>query len=295
MDLSIVIVNFKTPKLCENCIDSIRETMGGSNYTYEVILVDNHSDDGQFARLKKLDCDNVHVYETECNGGFGYGNNYGVQRSCGRLLFFLNSDTLLYPDVLPRMIRAMEQDNSIGAMSCLMVDGNNDSLVVGHAFENTKTLFMQTIIKPITPAFIQKRRGERFSNQSGDALREVDWVSGAGLLISRVLFDAIGGWNEQFFMYMEDEELCYRVHQKGHKCVIFHEKGIQHLVGKSGGSAFSSYERYKSKIIYFRLTDSEHFGVNRILLFIQAKHYMRHLSKKERNNVIRRLKEFCNE
>lgn len=290
MDLSIIIVNYKTPKLCENCIKSICNTLDGVAIDYEVVLVDNNSGDNSFSILKKLNGENIRVIETEKNGGFGYGNNRGAEIAKGDLYFFLNSDTILYESVLLRMIDQMKSDSSIGVMGCLMVDGQDRALVTAHSFENTRSLFIQTIIKPFIPKFIKKTRGSIFLD-SHTGMTECDWVSGAAMLMRRTVFEEVGGWNEKYFLYMEDEELCYRIRSKGYKVILYPEVGLQHLVSMSGGSAFSAYQRYKSKMIYYHDTDLNHYRINRMLLLLQARQYMKNLPNGEKKDVISKLKE----
>lgn len=292
MDLSIIIVNYKTSELTKGAVSSVHSVMKDSEYEYEIIVVDNASDDNSYAELCTIADRNTKVYETPKNGGFGYGNNYGVKYAKGEYLFFLNSDTILQRQVLLNMLSCIKKDSSIGAMTCWMKDGDNNWLVTGHSFENVKTLFWQTIVKPLLPRKFYIQRNNHTVLKK-DEIVDCDWISGAGMLIPYNVFKTVNGWNELFFMYMEDEDLCYRIHQLGKRIVIFPSYGIQHLVGASGGSAFAAYERYKSKMLYFQLTQAKHQWLIQELLFFQANRYMRGLSKKERNIVIDKLKLFA--
>ena len=289
MDISIIIVNYRTADLCVNCVSSIKRVFESQDTTYEVILIDNASEDGSFEKLKYLEGDNIHVYATPYNGGFGYGNNRGVEFSSGEYLFFLNSDTVLYPDTIVDMWHYAKNNPEVGAIGCLMHDGGNNPLVTAHAFENTKTLFVQTIIKPLLPSIIKGKRANRFiSNLVG--IRDCDWISGAGLLLPKNVFNNIGGWNEKYFLYMEDEELCYRIHNAGYRVVLLPQFGLKHFVSMSGGSPFSAYERYKSKLMYFHDVNKKNYSFNRCILFIQARQYMRGMSHNERNKVMSKLR-----
>lgn len=288
IELSVIIVNFRTLNLTTDCVKSVQAALQ-DKLQYEIIIVDNFSEDDSFIHLCELECEEIHVIETERNGGFGYGNNRGVEIAKGKYLFFLNSDTILFPEVLPNMIQKMRSDQTIGIMSCGMVDGDKHSLIVAHSFETQKSLFIQTIIKPLTPRILQKIYRRKVAETSG--LYEADWVSGAALLISSDVFTKAGGWNEKYFMYMEDEELCYRVKEMGMKVVLYPDIGLIHLVGSSGGSAFSAYQRYKSKLIYYSFVYKKDRFLIRILLYIQAWSYMKRVSIKDKLEVIRKLKE----
>lgn len=147
--VSVIIVNYRTYNLTVAAINAVHRVLKG--YSYELIVIDNHSNDESYDRLLALTDANTHIYKTPKNGGFGYGNNYGVCRSSGKYLFFLNSDTILYDHVLIDMIEYMKSHTEIGVMSCLMENGDGAPLVISHRFETLKTLFLQTIIKPIVP------------------------------------------------------------------------------------------------------------------------------------------------
>lgn len=295
IDVSIIVVNFRTYGFTKNTVNSAYEVMKNSNYTYEIIVVDNFSQDGSFEKLQILENDNIKVFETDKNGGFGYGNNYGVEKSEGRYLFFLNSDTILYSDILPEMLFYMDRNKNVGALSCLMEDGKYVPLVVGHSFENARTLFVQTIIKPLIPMWLKKRRGERSHVAMKGCVAEYDWVSGAAILIPRKVFNKVGGWNKVFFLYMEDEELCYRIRQAGYRIQVYPKVGLQHFVGKSGGSAFVAYEKYKSEIIYFKMTMKRNSWFINQLLYIQAWQYMRKIDRKTKRKVIKKLRSIADE
>lgn len=290
--VSVIIVNYRTKTLTEDCVRSVCRAMGGLTLRYEIIVVDNGSADGSYEFLCRLSSPNVKVIRSEKNGGFGYGNNLGVRHACGEYLFFLNSDTILYFDVISEMCGLMETMPEVGVMSCLMDDAEHIPLQVAHPYENLKTVFLQTVVKPLMPQRLYRRwRTGRAASNTGRQISEGGWVSGAAMLIPRELFLEAGGWNEDFFMYMEDEELCHRIQRLGRKVVVYQKLGLQHLVGKSGGSAFSAYQRYKSKFLYFRLTCPKGRLLLRPLLYLQARQYMKNLSRDERRKVIEQLKE----
>ena len=291
IDVSIIIVNFRTPQLTINCVQSIRQVMKESPYQYEIIVVDNCSGDDSVQQMQFLSDENTKIVETDRNGGFAYGNNWGVRCSQGEYLFFLNSDTLLYPDTLSEMITYMKNNREIGVMSCYMEDGDKAPLVISHSFENTKSLFMQTFVKPFIPTFVKRIRAERYQKNLDNAVFDCDWVSGAAMLIHKEVFAKIGGWDEKFFMYMEDEELCFCVHQLNLRVCVYPKMGLQHLIGKSGGSAFVAYEKHKSGILYFRRHQKGNFKIQRKLILLQARQYMKGLPSKTKKEVLKKLKE----
>lgn len=294
IDISIIIVNYRTSELTIGCVESIEKVLKDESIKYEIIIVDNHSEDGSIEKLKGLEKKYIKIIETPYNGGFGYGNNYGVSEATGKYLFFLNSDTILYPAILCEMYRNIVHSADTGVISCLMEDGDRNPLVVAHSFENKKSLFIQTIVKPLVPEFIKKYRGKRNHKSYGGKIVECDWVSGAAMLMPKDLFLNVGGWNEKFFMYMEDEELCYRIKKSGYKVKLFPKIGLQHFVGKSGGSSFVAYEKYKSAKIYFDMMQQKTSKFINVLIYIQAWNYMKGIQWRQRKNTIKKLKEFKN-
>lgn len=295
IDISIIIVNYRTYELTRDAVYAVHKVMKSGNYEYEVIIVDNFSEDGSYEKLKMLNDDSTHIIQTSKNGGFGYGNNIGVEESSGKYLFFLNSDTILYPDVLLEMIEYMEHNEEVGMLSCLMEDENNIPLVSGHPFENARTLFLQTIVKPLVPIWIQKKRGQRFHYGMSNKVIECDWVCGAAMLTPRKVFDEVGGWSKAFFMYMEDEELCQRIHKAGHSVQVYPKLGLKHMVGKSGGSDFVAYEKYKSVKTYFKITTGKDRWYINLLIYIQAWQYMSKLDRVTKKSVISKLRRYTYE
>lgn len=289
MDLSIIIINYRTFNLTRDCIKSVHEKLEDENLNYEIIVVDNDSQDGSYEQLLNLEDNKTFVYKTEKNGGFGYGNNYGVNNSRGEFLLFLNSDTLVYNNVFKQMMDYIKKHNDFGALTCLMDDGNKIPLVVGHPFETKKTLFIQTFIKPLVPDFIKKTRA-KYNHSLINDVTVCDWISGSCLLMKKDLFLSVGGWNETFFMYMEDEYLCKSISNRGYKIGIYPLLGIQHLVGKSGGSYFSIYQKYRSEILYFCQTYGYRSKLIGIMIYLQAFFSLKNHSIKRKITLIQELR-----
>ncbi len=285
--VSVIIVNYKTYDLTNAAIKAVHRVL--RNYNYEIIVIDNCSKDYSYEKLLKLSDANTHIFETPKNGGFGYGNNYGVAQSQGEYLFFLNSDTILYENVLPEMLACIEQQKGIGVMSCLMEDGNGNPLIISHKFESLRTLLLQTLVKPLVPQKMQNVRAKINHQSFSGEISECDWVSGAAMLIPRTVFLKVGGWNEQFFMYMEDEELCYKIHESGYKITVYPKLGLKHLVGKSGGSVFVAYEKHKSAKLYFRKVKGYSNPLINLLIYIQAWRYLKRNNYKTKLDVIKKL------
>lgn len=248
--VSIIIVNYKNWRLTAQCVESIREANIASSF--EIIVVDNHSEDGSYERLCELLSPENIVLESDANDGFSAGNNIGVASARGRYLFFLNNDTLLRSDVLDEMIAVLDNDESFGALTCRSIDGNGDYLNNGHSFPGLASLVKEVLVKPLVPpSILACLRNSRNLDESRSVTRH-DWISGSALLISAALFHAIGGWDERYFMYMEDVSLCQEVSGHDRFCGVYERLGFVHFHGDAVGSLRVIYEAGRSEIMYYR-------------------------------------------
>src|SRR5690606_6381167 len=125
MDLSILIVNYNKRELTLDALRSVYRSQ--TNYTFEVILIDNHSTDGSVEAIKE-EFPQVTIIENQENVGFAKANNQGIRRAAGRYILLLNSDTIIQPATLEIMLRFMDQHPNIGASGCKVVlpDGSLD-------------------------------------------------------------------------------------------------------------------------------------------------------------------------
>lgn len=290
-DVSIIIVNYKTPDLTISAVNAVRAAVKDT-IKYEVIVVDNYSPDNSFEKIANLRNENTIIIRTDYNGGFGYGNNVGANLAIGNYLFFLNSDTLMRDSVLEKMVHYLDANPDVGILSCQMVDGDNNPLVSGHAFESVSSLFIQTIVKPCIPLWVQNWRGRITHRKRKNVVFKADWVSGAALLIKKDIFHKVGGWSKDYFMYMEDEDLCLQVRNEGYDVCVYNEVGLTHLVGQSGGSEFVAEEKFKSAVKYFSKTHKGQLRFIKVLLFIQAWFYLKKLTVREKICFIKRISDF---
>jgi GT2 family glycosyltransferase len=227
MTISIIIVNYNTWQCLKNCLKSIKDKVTGIDY--EIIVVDNDSQDGSREMLRENFLD-VTLICSE-NRGFGAANNRGVQVAQGRNILFLNPDTLLINNAVKIMSDYLDAHSEVGACggNLYQADGttpvnscwNFYSDVTG-AFNLITATFALRTLHPKTHKY----------NRSKCPLR-VAWVSGANLMVRKSVLDQTGGFDEDFFMYCEDMELCYRIHQVGFLIMSLPDAKIIHLEGQS--------------------------------------------------------------
>ena len=246
MDLSIIIVNWNSIAFTRECLASISANVRGLDY--EVIVVDNASRDdirglcsGTFPSLK--------VVRSSENLGFAGGNNLGFEHSCGNRLLFLNPDTLILGDAIQSMISVLDSDADFGVVGCRLV--NRDSSLQASCVQPFPTILNQLL----TLDWIQRRwprwslLGIRSLSDNPDGVSEVEVVSGACLMVKREIFERLGGFSTEYFLYAEEADLCRRVGRAGWKVGHVGSAKVVHFGGessKSNGSAFSDVVMHES-------------------------------------------------
>lgn len=286
MLLSIIIVNYRTKNLTEQCIKSIMDSLKIKDY--EIIVVDNNSQDGSYEYLVSLESESVKIIQAPRNGGFAYGNNIGVSQAKGEYLFFINSDTILKGNLLEQMLYEFQYNSGLGALSCKTVNGEGSIIASGHGFSSVKTLFLQTLVKPYLPKKLYNYLISKSVNKNNRSrLSYCDWLCGAAILIKKGIFEESGRWNEEYFMYMEDEELCRKIKALGYKIAVYNSIGIVHFVKGSGSNSPQVlYEMMKSKLIYFKKYEKRYFKLIKLLLVKQAKQLSKNCDVKDKTRII---------
>ncbi|MEL7605871.1 MAG: glycosyltransferase family 2 protein [Sedimentibacter saalensis] len=251
MDLSIIIVNYNTRDLTNQTIDSIIKHT--ENIDYEIIVVDNSSDKNQQCRYKN---EQVIILPDIDNHGFGHACNVGAKAAKGELLLFLNSDTLINDSSLMKCVQYMKNNQNIGVLGAriLLRDGTLDHGCKRGFPTPSAAFYYYAGLDKKYPAS-RKFGAYRQTFLCETVTNEVDSVSGAFLMISKVLFENINGFDETFFMYGEDLDLCYRVKEKGYKVIYYPEAVIIHLKGQSGlhkSSKIVIYHFYNAMLLFYK-------------------------------------------
>lgn len=217
--LSIIIVNYNGKKFLKDCLDSVYDQLGA--LPAEVIIIDNDSKDGSCA-LIKTQYPQVLLIESKINHGFGKGNNEAVKQAKGAYVLLLNNDTILL-DPLPPLLDFIREDDSIGVLGINMLNAKKEYMPPGGNFPDVGNMFRFKKIFDNGKAF----QTGVFEKESYD----IDWLGGSFLLISKKLYDEIGGFDEDFFMYVEDVDFCKRIADKGLRRVFLPQFRYIHFVG----------------------------------------------------------------
>jgi len=254
VDVSVIIVNYKTKDLTQKCVESIFEKTFGLDF--EVIIVDNASNDGSFEYLSVYfkDYKNVRCVLSEKNLGFGLGNNLGFNVSSGKYLFCLNSDTILLNNAIKIMFDFMEKDENknVGVVGGQIFDENMN---LSHAFQKLPSICDLLLTKTFLYKLFRRQAHHILDWEvEKDKTKQMDvgYITGAQSFIRKSVIDKVGGYSKEFFMYYEDPELQYRIKKAGFRRVFIPQPKILHLNGRSYCADRSETE-LKSCIKYYEL------------------------------------------
>jgi O-antigen biosynthesis protein len=238
MTLSIIIVNFNVKDFLAQALRTITKSADYAKsrrpgFDYEIIVVDNASDDGSVEMLRSA-FSGVDVIENDKNVGFARANNAAIDRSRGEFLLLINPDTLVQEDTLDVMISAMEADPQIGMAGCKILNPDGSlQLACRRGFPTPWVAF--TKISGLSSLFPGTRLFGRYNVTYADPDErcDVDAISGSFMMVRRDVYERVGGLDETFFMYGEDLDWCYRIQQAGWKIVYIPDTQIIHYKGES--------------------------------------------------------------
>ncbi len=259
--LSIIIISYNTAKLTLDCIKSIFLDKGLKEIPFEIIVIDNNSHDESVQELKKLK-DKITLIENKDNTGFGKANNQGVKIAKGNYVLLLNSDTIILHSAISQSLDWLCSHPESSICTAQLLNKDKTIQASGGFFPNLANVLtwclslddlplINKIIKPIhphTPTFYTKDKFYLSDHRQ-------DWVTGAFLLTRKNLFDKVGGFDESYFMYGEEVELCYRIRKNTTNNQVWYLIGPQiiHLGGASATSRLDPIlNEYRGIISFFK-------------------------------------------
>jgi GT2 family glycosyltransferase len=234
VELSVIIASHNTCRLLADCLTSIASADPPAN-GYEVIVVDNASADGS-ADMVRREFPDVKLISNSKNLGFSAANNQGAAVAAGEYLLFLNSDTYVGRDALAAPLAYLRPNPQVGALTVRLVYANGQRDPDNHrGFPTPWTSFchfsgLDRLGKgwPLFDNYYQSYR-------DFCAIHEIDVAAGSYLLMPADLFHDLGGWDEEYFFYGEDIDLCYRIHEAGRTIVYYPPVEVRHYKGASSG------------------------------------------------------------
>lgn len=239
--LSVVIVNYNVKHFLRQCLQSVI----GSDYKdqLDIWVVDNNSSDGSIDMIRS-DCPGINLIANDENLGFSKANNQAIRQLDSDYTLILNPDTLLEEDTLSKCVSYLENNKDVGALGVKMIDGS------GNYLPESKRGFP----KPLNAIFKLSGLSRIFSKSSffnayymghlpDDKISDVDVLTGAFMMLRTGLLQEIGGFDEDYFMYGEDIELCYQVKRKNFRIIYFPGSTIVHFKGESTQKSSIRYIR----------------------------------------------------
>ncbi len=231
VDLSLIIVNYNVKEFLQKLLDSIKEA--SNNLNTEVIVVDNASTDGSVEVLRER-YSWVKLIDSKVNLGFGAANNLGLEISTGKYILLINPDTIVKEDTLDKMVEFFKNTPDAGMAGCKVLNPDGSlQLPCRRGFPGPWTSF--TKITGLSTLFPKSKLFARYNLTFLDENEtyEVDAISGAFMFFNREVYETIGGFDPEFFMYGEDLDLCYRTQKAGFKVYYYHDTQIIHYQGES--------------------------------------------------------------
>lgn len=231
MDLSVIIVNYNVKEFLQNLLHSIEKA--SANLSKEIIVVDNASDDGSVEVIREK-FPYVNLIENKINVGFGKANNQGLAVAKGKYILFINPDCIVSEDTLDKMISFFGGHSDCALAGCKILNSDGTlQLACRRSFPGPWTSF--TKVTGLSNLFPKSRIFARYNLTYLDENKtyEVDAVSGSFMMMRKTVYDNVGGFDEQFFMYGEDLDLCYRIQKAGHKVFYVHSTQVIHYKGES--------------------------------------------------------------
>ncbi len=253
-DLSVVIVSYHCRDDVLACVDSV--LTGVFDHTLEVLVVDNGSTDGTVAALQ-AEFGEVTVVEMGENAGFARANNRGIATSTGRHVLVLNPDTLVEAGALDLMIDWADDHPWAGVVAPGLVYPDGRDQQTARSFP-TPAAAVFGRRSPLTRWFPENRWSTQFlsgRDHQGDEPFRVDWVSGACMLVPRLVIDEAGAFDEDFFLYWEDADWCRRIADAGYQTWVVPKARVVHDEGGTRGHAWPVpvvYHFHRGAYLYWR-------------------------------------------
>jgi GT2 family glycosyltransferase len=248
-EVSIIIVSWNTVGLLRNCLNSIYDNYNGSG-GMQVVVVDNGSSDGS-AEMVGLEFPRTSLIRNDHNLGFAKASNQGIRASNSRYILLLNSDTIVKKNTIERLVQFMREEPDAGVCGArlLLPTGQTQPYLFGSD---------PTIPYLLKRAFYRFFMHRPMHDWNTENPQEVDWASGACLIVRQDAIDTAGLLDENFFMYFEDSDWCLRMRRQGWKVYYNPRAGVVHFGGQS------LLKNPKAKVSYYRSLSyfyRKHYGL----------------------------------
>lgn len=267
MDCSTIIVSYNTFELTRDAVRTALESAPALEH--EVIVVDNNSPDQSADLLREAfpipTHPDVHIIANKENVGFSKANNQGAAQAKGDVLFFLNPDTVVRGNAIQRLVAFLRARPDLGAVGPRVLNPDGSDQASTLPFQTAGSLLHHYL--PIGDLL---RGADRRTDMIPDASQPVDIVVGCALALRRDAFDEVGGWDESYFMYAEETELCWNLREAGYTNYFLREAEIIHYGGASSRDHYTEQQLLacQSAARFLRRHNRWLVGLNRLAGFL---------------------------
>lgn len=255
IDLTVIIVNYNSKDCLKTCLNSILTY--SLKAKIEIFVSDNNSHDGSIYMVKNY-FPQVYLIENGDNIGYSAAANKAIRQSSGKYILILNNDTEILNNSIDTMVDIMDKMQDVGILGCRLL--NSDG-TLQQSFGYFNLGFLSEAIQKFF--FNRYKRGNRFVgsylNRIHNKFREVDWISGACIMVRRKAIEDVELMDENYFMYFEEIDLCNRIREKGWKIYYTPEAKMIHHGGKSSNFNYDMImiEYRKSQMYFYKI----HYGI----------------------------------
>lgn len=245
IELLVVIINYKTPQMTCECLDSLLPEL--EYLSSKVVVVDNDSQDDSIAHIQNwienAKTQQVSLIASKNNGGFASGNNIGILSHHAENYLLLNSDTVIRPGAIKYLLSGITDEVKVGLASPRLewLDG-----IPQQSCFNQHTIWSEFLSAAKTGPFTKLLKKYVVANPITDKSSQAEWTSFACVMIHRSVFEKIGLLDEGFFMYFEDAEFCHRARKAGWEIANYPEAHVVHLRG--GSSPLKSQAKLRKRL-----------------------------------------------
>jgi N-acetylglucosaminyl-diphospho-decaprenol L-rhamnosyltransferase len=239
--VSVAVVSYNTRDLLLDCLGSIAKSAAGDNL--DIIVVDNNSSDGSDEAVRRF-FPQATLIRNPQNSGFGRACNQAIAATSSPYILLLNSDASLDREALDALSDCMRNDPRCGAAGCRVLDSSGVPVINTRHFLNPINQALELLGIRISSRVLTRSQAPRLNQSNQDC--SIEWIDGACLMLRRTAIEDVGLFDERFFMYSEDEDLCFRLKQRGWSICFTALGSVRH---RGGGSA--AQNRVESLVSYY--------------------------------------------
>lgn len=260
--VSAVVVNYNAAGHLADCVRSLR--VDGAD---EIVVVDNASTDGSRDAVAHAD-PSARWIDTGRNLGFGRAANRGVVAATHDVVAVMNPDAVVEPGAIKALVDVLDRDPAVAVVGPRVENPGGTWYPSARAFPSLGDALGHAFLHYLSPDNRYSRR-YKLLDWDHDSVRDVDWVSGTFMLVRRSAFESVGGFDESFFMYVEDVDLCWRLHAAGWRVRYEPAARVVHAIGGSSeGAPYRMIVAHHRSL--YRFVAKTYRGPRRVLLPVIA-------------------------